>query len=105
MKDTRTFSGAKLRQARFDKGWSQAELARRAGVRERQIIRWENEQNEPRLEAVVALAQATERDVDHFFATNGDGSDESDEEESDPLSDVDRELLRVLRKWSQGATP
>lgn len=64
---TRRFSGAALRGVRQKKGWTQAELARRAGVRERQIIRWENDQNEPRFEAVASLAEATGTTLDAFF--------------------------------------
>jgi transcriptional regulator with XRE-family HTH domain len=63
------FCGANLRRFRLAKGWTQAELAERAGIRrERQIIRWENNQNEPRIETAVGLAEALGVSVDELFA-------------------------------------
>ncbi len=63
------FCGANLRQLRLRAGWTQAELAERAGIRrERQIIRWENNQNEPRIETAVGLADALGVSVDELFA-------------------------------------
>ena len=75
MEQVRTFSGNNLRQLRQRRGWTQAELARRANVRERQIIRWENEQNAPRFEAMVALATALGCHVDEM-CVNGDDDEE-----------------------------
>lgn len=77
------FSGAKIRQVRHEKGWTQAELAYRAGVRERQVIRWENDQNEPRLDGIAKIASATGKDVGAFIADD-DGSVSSADEEADP---------------------
>lgn len=101
MEQVRRFSGERLRQARHSKGWTQAELARHAGIRERQVIRWENEQNTPRIEAVAALARVTDCDFDFFFSESG-AHDDDDEEESDTVDAVDMELLRALKKWRGG---
>ena len=83
-------AGSKIRAARHGKGWTQAELARAIGTRERNIIRWENNQNAPRSEWVAAIAAATDQDIAFFF----DAADE-DEEESDPMGRVP-DLLRDL---------
>lgn len=70
---------------------TQAALAFAAGTRERNIIRWENDQNEPRLENIAALAQATGKEIS-FFLTADESAD--DEEESDLATD----LMAILRK-------
>lgn len=54
---------------------TQAQLARAAGTRERNIIRWENGQNQPRLENVLAIAQATSKPLDYFLV-DGEVRDE-----------------------------
>lgn len=55
---------------------TQAELARAAGTRERNIIRWENEQHAPRLENIIRIAAATGKPVDFFMV---DGVGDTDE--------------------------
>lgn len=75
---TLRFSGAKIRRARHEKGWTQAELAFRAGVRERQIIRWENDQNEPRLDGITKIAAATGLEVRDFMADPAASSDDEE---------------------------
>lgn len=78
------FSGAKLRALRNAAGLTQAELAHRAHVRERQIIRWENDQNVPRTPAVAVLASVFGEPLTSFFT---EGADETeDDEESDPVA-------------------
>lgn len=83
-------SGARIREARLSAGMTQAQLARSIETRERNIIRWENEQNEPRMAAVVAIATATGRDLD-FFLT---GSPEAEDDEEAAALTLD-EYLRV----------
>lgn len=75
---TLMFSGKRLRKARVRKGWTQDQLSRAIGVRERNIIRWENSQNVPRAETVAALAQATGHSIEFFYVATG--ADEDDEE-------------------------
>jgi len=79
---TAKFSGAKIKQARHEKGWTQAELAYRAGVRERQVIRWENDQHEPRIDGISKIAAATGKDVGDFMADNGGAASSEDDEEA-----------------------
>ena len=75
MLEGKRFSGERIRQARFDCGMTQAQLARAAGTRERNIVRWEREQNQPRLENVLAIAEATGKPLD-FFVVEANPSDD-----------------------------
>lgn len=83
MDTTTRFSGGKIRQARHEAGMTQAALAYAAGTRERNIIRWENDQHAPRFEHVAAIARATGKDI-AFFAEE---SPTSDDEEGESLGD------------------
>lgn len=90
-------SGLKIKTARHQAGLTQAALARAAGVSERNIVRWENDQHTPRFEHIAAIAAATGKDVS-FFLADGDGSDE---EEPDLPLDLDAALRSYLRKLIQ----
>lgn len=59
-------TGAQIRAARLKAGLTQAALAQRIGTRERNIIRWENDQHEPRWDNVVAIADATGQPLEFF---------------------------------------
>jgi transcriptional regulator with XRE-family HTH domain len=91
------FFGAKIRQARLAAGMTQAALAHAAGTRERNIVRWENNQHAPRLEHVAAIATATGRDVDFFLTDDEAASAEDDDEESDAVADLMAALRLVVR--------
>lgn len=86
------FSGSKLRSVRLGRGLTQAELAHRAHLRERQIIRWENNQHTPRAAALGALARALNVRVDELFA------DDEQTEEDDPDADWPATLDELLRR-------
>lgn len=70
------FSGARIRQARLAAGMTQAALANAANTRERNIVRWENDQHAPRLDHVAAIARATKKDL-AFFLEQSDDDEES----------------------------
>jgi transcriptional regulator with XRE-family HTH domain len=72
------FSGLKIRQARHEAGMTQAALATASGTRERNIVRWENDQHSPRFEHVAAIARATGKEIAYFLV---DGASEDDEED------------------------
>lgn len=87
---------------------TQAQLARAINSTERNIVRWENSQNQPRVSSLSAIAEATGHTVDYFLSPNG----EDDDEESDPVTLDDylrvrvRQLLREEARTvtaSQGA--
>jgi transcriptional regulator with XRE-family HTH domain len=69
-------AGRRIRQARHDAGLTQAALAVAAGTRERNIIRWENDQHSPRFEHLAAIARATGKDISFFVAEAASDDDE-----------------------------
>jgi transcriptional regulator with XRE-family HTH domain len=75
-------NGSKIRDARHSAGMTQAELARAIKTSERNIVRWEASQNQPRVSSVARIAEATGHDID-FFLT---GSAEDDDEEAAALT-------------------
>lgn len=77
MNQPRSVSGARIKAARLAAGFSQFELARRAGVSERNIVRWENNRHTPRLEHLIAIARATGVSVDELFDTSDDDEESS----------------------------
>lgn len=61
-----TIQGTKIKEARHAAGMTQARLAQTIGTRERNIIRWENDQHEPRAEFIAAIAKATNKPLEFF---------------------------------------
>lgn len=59
-------NGAKIKEARLAAGFTQAALAMAIETRERNIIRWENDQHEPRAEFIAAIARETDRPIEFF---------------------------------------
>lgn len=81
MPETRQrFSGARIREARHAAGMTQAALAHAVNTRERNIIRWENDQHEPRFENIAAIAAATGKKLE-FFTAVGEGAAGDDDAE------------------------
>lgn len=89
-------AGQKIRDARLSAGLTQAQLARAIETTERNVIRWENGQNQPRVASLSAIAQATGHDIDFFLTASG----EADEEEEAALSGLTREEAAVLDRLS-----
>ena len=79
-------NGPRIREARLSAGMSQAQLARAIETTERNIIRWENSQNQPRVSSIAAIAGATGRDIDFFLTASAE--DEDDEEIADMTLDA-----------------
>lgn len=77
-----------LRLARELRGWSQRELADRAGLKQAQISRLESGKREPRLSTVRALADALGVDPDRIFP-----------------KDNGAELRRALTEHFEGSVP
>lgn len=82
MESVARFSGERLRSIRLRRGLTQAQLARRAQLREQQINRWEGAHNVPSADAVGVLAGALDCDVSELYVTGdrAEGGDEDDEE-------------------------
>lgn len=94
MSTTNQVSGRKIRDARLRAGLTQAALARVVKTSERNVVRWENDQNAPRMAAVAAIARATGVDMEEFLLAES----EDDDEESDAMADLLAALRRVVRE-------
>jgi putative transcriptional regulator len=70
MKDLEVASGLKL--ARVAKGWSQAELAGRVGVTRQTIGLIEAGRYNPTIKLCLALARATEHELNELFWIEGE---------------------------------
>ena len=71
-------NGKQIVAARLTAGMSQVQLARAIGSTEKNISRWENGQNQPRLSSVVAIANATGHDIDFFLTGSTEGEDDEE---------------------------
>lgn len=85
-------NGKQIVAARLAARMSQAQLARTIGSTEKNISRWENGQNQPRLSSVAAIASATGHDIDFFLSGSTEGEDD---EEAAALTLDDYLRLRV----------
>lgn len=79
-------SGKRIRQARLSSGLTQGGLARAVDTSERNIVRWENDKNTPRLKHIAAIAQATGKDITFFI----------EDEQPDEPSEEDK-VMRLRR--------
>lgn len=96
MTTTSRVSGCRIREARLASGLTQAQLARNVGTSERNIVRWENDQNAPRLKHLAAIAHATGREVGHFVTADA-GDDEQEEDSVSRLRRIRAELVLAGR--------
>lgn len=58
--------GERIRELREAKGWTQLELAKRAGVTPQSVSRWEQGQSNPRLDQLTRVAEALDVDLSAF---------------------------------------
>lgn len=96
MRKTQRFSGERLRSMRLRRGLTQSQLARRADVREQQIVRWEGGKGKrgPAADAIGVLAGALECEVSEFFTDSPAGASSGDDEDEESDS-VASELRRI----------
>lgn len=87
------FSGRKIVDLRNRAGITQAELARRSGVHEAVVSRWERGEHAPSADNVGVLATALGVTVDDFYERAG-ADDDEDEEDDAALRRVASELVR-----------
>jgi transcriptional regulator with XRE-family HTH domain len=88
--------GIRIRKAREAAGYSQERLALAIGTSRRNILRWENGYNVPRVEHVVRIANATGRSAEYFLG-------EDDEEEAVLSADLARVLNALVGKAVRAA--
>ena len=89
-------NGSRIKEARLGAGMSQAQLARSIQTTERNIVRWENDQNQPRVSSIVAIAQATGHDVDFFLTGSSEAEDDEEAARSMTLDDYLRLRVRQV---------
>lgn len=99
-----TINGSRIREARLTAGLTQAQLARAIESTERNIIRWENSQNQPRVSSVAAIAKATGRDLDFFLSPSSDDDDEEEESAALTLDDYLRARVRQILREEAAAS-
>jgi len=71
---------SKIKTARDSRGWSQAELADRVGVRSNTIARIERGEQTPRVPLAIKLATEFGTSVEEMFGDAVDTSDATDED-------------------------
>jgi transcriptional regulator with XRE-family HTH domain len=90
-----TTLGRRLREARDGKGFSQSELARRAGLSgPARISDWETDRVVPELESVVRLLRAL-KPVSCAYLLLGEG----------PLWTIDEEQVKQIAEWVDQMPP
>jgi DNA-binding XRE family transcriptional regulator len=62
-KKPRKTNSSRIAAARIEKGWTQAQLAEAIGVDQQHIARWENGVRNPKIEALLKIAEALGVDV------------------------------------------
>lgn len=67
--DKKTFNGKRLKNARFFRGLTLTELAKRTGISKQSLSLYENERNIPEHERVQSLASSLNFPYDFFFQT------------------------------------
>lgn len=88
--------GSAIREARLAAGMSQSQLARAISSTERNIVRWENDQNQPRVSSIVAIAHATGHDVDFFLTGSAEAEDDEEAARSMTLDEYLRLRVRQV---------
>jgi len=77
----------RLRQLRLEKKWSQAELAEKVGVHQKQISAYERGTNNPSTDVLIKLAETFDVSIDYIAFEKSGGSKSSIK---------DRELLEYF---------
>lgn len=85
--------GARIRWARSLRALSQAELARRVGVRQPSVANWENAVNEPRPDKIKRLARIL--DASPSWLMRGEGAPDAREPAAARLSYLSRPVRHV----------
>lgn len=67
-----TFRGDRMRRLRTEQGWTITSLAREIGVSRQQVGAWENEQYEPGLANLAAIAEALSVSTDYLLDLESD---------------------------------
>jgi transcriptional regulator with XRE-family HTH domain len=94
-RETTTTFGEKLKALRKERGWSQDELGRRAGIHGRHVGKYEIGRAMPNAETVVQLAKVLGVSIDYLLR------DDLDEDAAPAGALRDQELLRKFAAVEQ----
>ncbi len=102
--DVTTF-GDRLAGAREQSGMTQAELAKRLGVRKKTMEEWENDHSEPRANRLSMMAGLLNVSISWLLIGQGDGPGDPEDltlsrESADLLTEV-REISAQMRRASE----
>ena len=100
--DTATF-GDRLAAAREAAGMTQAQLARRLGVRLGTLDGWENDQNEPRANRLQMMAGLLNVSIVWLLTGEGEGVPSPDETPTPDVGDLLAELRDLRGQMMQSA--
>lgn len=89
----------RLRSLREREGQSQEEFAKRLGLSQQQITRWETGKWTPQADALVTIAQSLGITVDYLLGMTDDPS-----RPVDTLTAEEREVINLLRRQREQQT-
>jgi len=95
IKKDHNMRGDRLREIRELRQYSQRELADRCGLGEKQIFRYENNQNDPSSDHVVKIAKELSVTTDYLLGLTDDPNGAFKEED---LSAMERKLIIAVRE-------
>jgi DNA-binding XRE family transcriptional regulator len=91
--------GESMRKARKDAGMTLNELAEKSGWRSRQISTWERDRYQPRLNAVIDLADTLGISIDEYV-----GHKEGEVETMPERALTHKQIEWAYTKWCEGYT-
>lgn len=93
--------GDRLKALREKRGFTQEEFSAQAEVSLRQLLRYEKNQSEPGVDAVIRMANILQVSVDYLLGLSNDDTIHVTEE---GLSDSERRFVTALRRKDKGET-
>lgn len=87
--------GDRIRLKREERGWSQRELSRRAGIGLNQVGRYESEEIDPSANHLKAIAEALEVSVDYLLGLTIDPKGHASDSD---LTEDERDIIEVYRR-------
>ncbi len=92
----------RLKELREEKGLTQAEVAKAIGTSQRNVGRWENQENEPTTSSIIALANYFECTTDYLTGRSDDFGAVSIKKTPPTLTQEEEKLLNEFRTLQRG---
>lgn len=87
--------GSKIKQAREEKGMTQAQLAKLLGISATAVVRYENNTRRPNIEMLKKISEVLDKPIEFFIDDSEHSHDKS--EDTQEIRSVFSERLRYLR--------